>query len=452
MEQSFNFMGEVLSVSKGRDQYTYVRKIYHNLAKNLQQEFIEKFESYDDMDELHEDGLSDGYNLIMKAVDRSLDLLVDNEIIDINRNLFLGIYEKYCNWESVFGKIDDQYMEIVLDEEQKAAYRQARKENRMRFSGGGFGISGALKGTAKAEALNLATGAIYGAVNLVGKGISMIGTSMKKSNLFNDPQTKMTLHLGIYWNIFRMHYALIDILRKKKGMDFDVPSDDDESSAKAIIDNLPKIQGDKTDYIIQALNLYPYNYELYKYVLENMDDNDAEIAPIADYFGVGIADFVQEKIEKIVSKFNLEDEDSLLECKNVVEHTMELYLLTSSPTIELLEHKLAEIDIVKRTFKGFLYETRELREKAVEQDAEIRALCDNVVDEYQALFELKTKIINTEYLGNVKDEYIASLTRRTFEHEKAELVNNYNMVDKNDLEAINSLRTKIGAMSRFKAN
>lgn len=61
---------------------------------------------------------------------------------------------------------------------------------------------------------------------------------------------------------------------------------------------------------------------------------------------------------------------------------MELYLLTSSPTIELLEHKLAEIDIAKRTFKGFLYETRELREKAIEQDAEIRTLCDNVVDEY----------------------------------------------------------------------
>lgn len=141
----------------------------------------------------------------MGVISEAVEKLVDMGFYNVDEDIFLDeYYGEYYDYSDYYNKVNDKYMEIVLTEEQKDEYRKLRRESRGRWQGGGFGIGGAMKGAAKAGALNMATGAMHGAFNLGGKLVSSIGASMKKSSLFNNPDTLNTLVEGIksslIWN------------------------------------------------------------------------------------------------------------------------------------------------------------------------------------------------------------------------------------------------------------
>lgn len=113
------------------------------------------------------------------------------KIYDIDaRQFFEEFYQRrYFHWEEDFGEVQDSYMSIRLKQKQLDEYRTMRRQTRSRWVGGGFGIGGALKGAAKAGAMNMASGALHGLFNAGAKVLSMADESNKKSSLYRNAKS-----------------------------------------------------------------------------------------------------------------------------------------------------------------------------------------------------------------------------------------------------------------------
>ena len=86
----FQFLGKELVVSEERARYAELWKKYEQLATDKQNEYKEYYDHFDGMDEVHEAGLNFGYKAILEAVDISVDYLVENGVLDINKDLFIS--------------------------------------------------------------------------------------------------------------------------------------------------------------------------------------------------------------------------------------------------------------------------------------------------------------------------------------------------------------------------
>lgn len=131
-----------------------------------------------------------------------------------------------------------------MTEEEKDAYRTARRQGRAKWQGGGFGIGGTLKGAATAGALNIVSGAGHMVFNGLAKIGSSIAASSKMERIFKDEKTEKILISGLYKSVFDLHLALIDCL-DKTGADQDtingIVGEADKEEAAAILRNMARI-------------------------------------------------------------------------------------------------------------------------------------------------------------------------------------------------------------------
>ena len=83
------------------------------------------------------------------AISKCINILVNQGILTIDEEQFCGMYPQiWENCSNSYYQIYNQYAEIVMTEEQKDQYRVARRKGRGKWRGGGFGLSGAVKGAA----------------------------------------------------------------------------------------------------------------------------------------------------------------------------------------------------------------------------------------------------------------------------------------------------------------
>ena len=90
--------------------------------------------------------------------------LAQYEIYDIGWDAYIQDCAHFPNMQQAGQRLQDQYDEIEHQRQAEAAYRENRKASRSRWSGGGFGLGGALKGAAEAAALNAVSGLGHSAV------------------------------------------------------------------------------------------------------------------------------------------------------------------------------------------------------------------------------------------------------------------------------------------------
>ena len=208
--------------------------------------------------------------------------------------------------------IEDKYLAIRLNQQQLDEYRRKRREYRSRWVGGGFGINGAIKGAITAGAMNMVTGTAHALFNAGAKILSSISKANKKSDLYRSKGTKDTIYEGIYYSVFYIHAALVDLLRlenKIASEDIEYFIDGSQERAKAIINNFFNMnERDVLDVLSEVILLYPYNKNLYKKALAIFGDKQGELEEIARYFG--ISDFSDIK-ENLVEELFLSIKDSL---------------------------------------------------------------------------------------------------------------------------------------------
>lgn len=366
MSKEFPIFDTTIIRSVGQENYNTLRIQFSSLADQKQREFINNFDSrFSDIDELIKEGCYSIFDYMQETADYAVNILNNNNIYNYDSARFLQDCTDAMNeWINAFEKIEDEYTDIVMDREEAAQYRAARKANRGRIVGGGFGLGGAMKGMAQAGAINFGIGTLHSAANFIGNGIDAIGASMKKSSLYS--RCDEPLSEAVNRTVYRMLFPLIDILRNN-GVAIDSLTVNDSNEAKAIFSNIKSgniPQSVLKEQLINVIQLNPYNQDVYKYICDEFGDADNHIADISNHFGCSIYKYKLQYVENTVKSIDYLNEDELKSAYNKVDSVCSKYGFNSDKYKKAFDSILSMHDTMNRNFDGFLYDTREDANKA----------------------------------------------------------------------------------------
>lgn len=277
--QKFQILEKEVDVPENLNIFNEYRLTYRELAKKVTTELVEEYKAniknLDDFlgkfPELYKNKLE---ILTKKAV----DTLVSEGVWTITYDSFL---ETHIN---DFHLAMDDYKVMVDNFNAKIEENQRKKEKMWGYvptlMGGGFGISGVLKGIATATAYNL-----------IRDGIEE--NSLKKANV--KPEQRIEIYkllntsilfdrvFADYWNVF---LSLVWHLNQN-GKKIWWATNEDAAKANSIFENIsnPNFPQDKIlDVLLQVILMFPYNEAYYNFFIEKFGENE-QIDAIKKYFG-----------------------------------------------------------------------------------------------------------------------------------------------------------------------
>jgi len=283
------------SIEFNKDIYIYIeiRRMFEELSQEVYDDFTGDFYSkYADMDRfIHsfEDNISEIFEEATSLISACLS---EMNIFGVTDEEIFNYIDRYCSKTSqVVEKIIIKYNSIVANQEGMSQYRQQRKASRGRVVGGGFGISGAMKGMATAGALNMATGALHSIGNALGEMGTAIRVSAAKDKLFKESGMQYDFGIALKSDIADMHLALIDLINVHKRTKIRKYTTEDRAQAN-------KIRSDLKNEVIAAHNVKaaalemlhkdPFNAPSYEFIIYLFPDKVSEITEFATFFGFDI--------------------------------------------------------------------------------------------------------------------------------------------------------------------
>lgn len=242
-------------------------------------------------------------NISGNAIKDALDICVNDGYYDIDENFFLEDGRQEFIFNPMFNELEDlfgAYKNIIQQNEDEHEYREQRKENRGRFVGGGFGLGGAISGSLKAGALNMATGLGHSVFNSIGNAISNYEASKKLKELYELPQCRDILLNAV--NILVNNIWLIMI---NDVYQLSIAADQEMKKSEAIFNNVinGRIPKEKTKAaLLDVLSINPLKAQAYDELVEYLDQDElAELLNMYDsleicYLGAddNLAEYVKQ--------------------------------------------------------------------------------------------------------------------------------------------------------------
>ena len=159
-EKKFIFLDYDIFVSEEQIAYTQILGTYRNEAMVQASKLREKYARAGVLDTVISNVESWGTELLTEMAKTLLERIGELGIYSIDMDIINQKYSHYVDfetWRDAIERFAEKCAECVYSEEQMKAYRELRKTHRGRFVGGGFGVSGAIKGSIQAGALNMAS-------------------------------------------------------------------------------------------------------------------------------------------------------------------------------------------------------------------------------------------------------------------------------------------------------
>ena len=176
------------------------------------------------------------------------DQLTACEIYDMSEETYWKRCAGLPQSESALDAVERQYNTILRQQPDSREYRANRKAGRSRWSGGGFGLEGALKGAAEAAALNAVSGLGHSVFNAIGNAGSALSASLDKSALYKNSATQDTLLRGTLTDLCAVYFAHIDLVNDYKPGYIHSVFDEDKSSA--LFENAKKIPEKREELLV----------------------------------------------------------------------------------------------------------------------------------------------------------------------------------------------------------
>lgn len=288
-----------------RDIYVVFKQVYLNIRDTFQAKIEELFKLKDkesclmQMDKFAKQVMNTCISEVL------IDYLIQNNVYTYNLETVLDEYDVYSAWDECYGKLKNKLDAIIEKKELQYQYRELRKASRGKWQGGGFGVTGALKGAATAGILNGVTGVGHSIGNMIGNAYSEHEANKKIEQLFaNTFSLVFNFVDALELDVMNLANILSDILIKN-GILVKIVSQEDRDKGIRIYDNYNKIQGkeNKENALIQCLKYDPYNEEYYKlYLYEFYVDtaSEKEFDRMCSYFMPEIEDF-----KKVILRLDL---------------------------------------------------------------------------------------------------------------------------------------------------
>lgn len=214
----------------------------------------------------------------------------------------------------------DKYSEILDMKSEMESYRNAVKASRGRWQGGGFGVSGAIKGAMKASALNMGSDFIHSFGDAAKRNADNEVIRNKLDALYRNSKYQLCHSVKTcIMNVFKaMRVELREINFFKTQLQID------EDKAKAIYENANKYETEDSglkEKMMNCILYYPADkryYEIFKdSLLKNENSQFKEFLDFwqleylfDDWLNEKAADdkFTQYAIEHGIENFNFEDQ------------------------------------------------------------------------------------------------------------------------------------------------
>lgn len=409
----FSLLGKKVIIPEDRVRYNELKSKYTRIAYESEIIFRETYEENNkNIEDVVKNVFGQGNEIIERIVSRSEEINFNK--ISIN-NFIETYYLKYLlDWQESCNEIYDKYMDIVLTEEEKDAYRKYRKDARGRWQGGGFGIKGAISGSVQAGALNMASGIAHSAFNMAGKAISTIKANSKKSKLYRDKRTLDNLSKELNYAIFSLHLAIKDYLHDNTNVIIKGVYEEDiliaESKLKRIVDKDIE-NSKKIDELIEIVNIYPYSESAYQYMVQEFGDNKKEIEKIAHYFGCNLSDYKENLLNEKFKTLNLESEEATIRTKEIIiDEINRLGLNENQECIIKINQKLKEYDKIARSVNGVLFNTREEAYIANKESKIIEEILSTTkMNDRISIKETIETLKNIDFKTNILESYMSDL-------------------------------------------
>lgn len=376
--KTIKILGQKISILDERIAYNQYRLLFQAEADRAVNRFKEIYSQNGNLDEVIKNVPDQICQSIQPSIQLCIDTLIQHHVMIVDAARFEEMYPHSTEiWTEAYLHLYDQYAEIVMDQKALDKYRVARRQGRARWSGGGFGLSGAIKGAATAGVLNIVTGAGHMLFNGVGKLISSVATSAQKNKIYRSSETYESLSKGVWNAVFFLHYGLIDCL-SKTGADCDPlngsVSDADAQDAVAVLHNAESISDPDLcrSALIDAFQKNPYQSDWYLYVLNRFGD-DGSLNSLAKYFGVSALE--EEKLRLLESYAESlplsNEEEAQAAISKIQEYQKKLHCTKKTPHIKAAYDAVKRFDAAFRTVDGILLPTREAADLARKELSEI---------------------------------------------------------------------------------
>lgn len=248
-------------------------KLYHNCENidNALKQFQEKL-----------------LNTINDRIEFCCKILFKYNIYSVtDKDFFERYYDRYLDIESIVSPVFNKIDEIAEYSEELQQALDLRKESRGHWEGGGFGVTGAVKGAVAASAMNAAGGIFHGIGDMFRSASNDSKISRLKKDLYNDPKTVCSLCLGLFVSCSSCFYGLRDELEKNNILS---PIRFQSVEAKAIKENALKYSNDNASLrqlLIKSLCMDPYSDSIYEELYLRYPNTDG-LDAFAEYFGTNI--------------------------------------------------------------------------------------------------------------------------------------------------------------------
>ena len=465
-KMKFNLLGKKLVISEARDRYVTLRKQYDKLAIEMANEYKKLY--YEPVDEAIDDehGYEEGCEIIEKAIHMTVEDLKEHGVYEIDETVLKQKYfYEYNDWKTYFRKVNRYYLDNremfeeqideEADKEQEILEEQGDNlDQNLNEAEGKDEAFPEIKGEAaqleaydsseEKSSLDKVGNTVKTVKRLGAKVMSSINLGGSKGSVYKDTETFLKLQQGIYTNVFNIHYAVMRALMRLKGYEYSYVTQLSNDKANAIVNNLDKITTDLSTTVISIFEADPFDIDIYEYMLKRGLDKKAELAPIAEYFGVDITGIVSESLMTYYEEAPKSTEAEVKSVEEYIKKTMASYHIEHSEALEKVKECLKNMDIEKRTFKNYTYRTREEKHLAEKEDKKLKERCKNINNfNREELRQLREALQEENHIGNVAEEYIEAVNTRIEKLEDAILNKHTENIEKLDRDTLLKMLNQI---------
>ena len=281
--------GYTLDFTEDYYEYGKIKALLVKEAREGIASYKNLYDRYGNVENLLRTGENDISHIVLNVFNNFKSIALQRGIYDfsIDKLKYSSEYRQIIKPISeAISDIHYQLSAINSEEETTKEERRLRKATRGRVVGGGFGLTGALKGMAMAGAINMGTGLLHGSVNTVGNIFTSISASNDRRSLYKS--AKSYLEDALWESISSLLPFICDVLNVRANIHY--------SKEQAILKNIQ--DGSFGDFDLRkpftdAFLAYPFDDNLYKcYLLTYPEEQDVVVRMGKD-FGVALDDFLE---------------------------------------------------------------------------------------------------------------------------------------------------------------
>lgn len=270
--------------------YNDIIKRYKDLGHKKKKEFMDRIKEIQNANDFNSLVPLIADELLMQIVEDTIAEMIQNGIYTCTADLFKEKYYDYYDFTPCFEEWRTMFDDIDREDQEYYRALQRKQQSRGYWEGGGFGLSGAIKGHLTASALNLGSDMIHG----IGDGI----TAARHHNKIEKKKQKLLEQSSIIEQLGEdFQYCCSDIAEglleeyKAKGL-IKIP-EYEEDEADAIFCNAEKYvenEKQKIQMYIESIKKFPYDVRVYLNWGELLLKSNKmcayrELTAIADFFG-----------------------------------------------------------------------------------------------------------------------------------------------------------------------